>query len=250
MVVQRCPLLTQVDLSHCDLVSEAGIAAVCQSCQQLQVLNLEGCQVTDTAVRAVARACPQLTSFNVASNPSLSDAAFSAIARSRLCSQLQHLTANATSLTTTGVRALARGCSSLLHLSVAGCTIADAALQAIARGCRHLTSLNVANCPQLSDRALEAVVANCPLKSLDVTGCSKLSDATVMAVRNTCHTLEHFEWVHSVISVEDLPDCYKGYRWWIDGPGLGLQCTCCIRAAREAKNPEMMLSLYMECVSW
>ena len=71
-----------------------GVCAIAESCQQLESVDLDTCQLTDAALLALARGCPQLKRLSVTHTVeheaySMTNVAVDALVR--LCPQLATL---------------------------------------------------------------------------------------------------------------------------------------------------------------
>ena len=58
----NCKLLTVVDLSWCNQVTDAAIEALAKNCTALTDVNLFGCpQITDAGIEVLSKNCPWQT---------------------------------------------------------------------------------------------------------------------------------------------------------------------------------------------
>eukprot|EP00897_Mesotaenium_endlicherianum_P009978 jgi/Mesen1/9008/ME000563S08325 len=123
-----------LDLSGCLGVTETGVIAIADSCPDLRLLNLCGCEQagTDKALQAIAKGCPRLQSLNLGWCERLTDA---------------------------GVSALAAGCAGLRVLDLCGCLlITDGSIVQLAEKCRGLQALGLHCCRDVSDISMAALV--------------------------------------------------------------------------------------------
>jgi hypothetical protein len=58
-LAQGCPLLSSIDLSYCQSITDAGIVALAQGCPQLRDVELQSCTaITHISIIALMRGCP------------------------------------------------------------------------------------------------------------------------------------------------------------------------------------------------
>ncbi|CAN6313793.1 unnamed protein product [Urochloa humidicola] len=136
-----------------ELVSEVGLTAISQGCPELRSI-LYFCQtMTNTAVIAMSRNCPELKVFrlcimgrhqpdHVTGEPM--DEGFGAIVQN--CSKLTRLSTSG-HLTDRAFKYIGRYGKSLRTLSVAFAGNSDVALQYILQGCSKLEKLEIRDCP-------------------------------------------------------------------------------------------------------
>ena len=184
--------LEELDLGYNPELTDAAVRVVAKHCPNLQSLNVRGCkQLTDAAVRAVAEHCPNLQSLNVGACEQLTDDAVQAVAEH--CHNLQSLQVyGCKQLTGLAVRAVAKHCPKLQSMDVGECDrLTDADVRDVAEQCPNLLSLDVGWCRRLTDAAVLAVAEHCPnLQSLNVRGCKQLTDAAVRVVAEQCPNLQ------------------------------------------------------------
>ena len=162
------PQMTHLQISDCDLITDAAFWALSRHCPNLRSLAAARChRITRIGLRAVTLGCPKLSYLDVSGCNDVDDAALSAVAA---------------------------GAPELRELHLQGCAnITDDGLAVVARGCRYLETLNVSSCPgvgEFGDRALLALGRFCPrLLNLDMFGCAHVQDAGVVAVANGCPKL-------------------------------------------------------------
>ena len=79
-IAESCPLLKIVDLAFSDRITDASVAVLARSCPQLESLNLSCCALlTDVSVTAFARNCPQLESVILYGSRHITGDAFAAL---------------------------------------------------------------------------------------------------------------------------------------------------------------------------
>ncbi|KMZ64378.1 F-box protein SKP2A [Zostera marina] len=175
-----CPKLSKLVVSGCTTFTDSSLAYLTGVCTGMRHLNLCGCgrAVTDRALRAIARNCPELQVLNIGWCEEVSDQ---------------------------GVTSLAIGCPDLRSLDLCACVlITDESVVALANGCRRLKSLDLYYCRNITDRAMyclansggrcrmkRSVVCRCNgcccdeeegLESLNISQCTALTPPAVQAV--------------------------------------------------------------------
>ncbi|KAJ0982756.1 hypothetical protein J5N97_011011 [Dioscorea zingiberensis] len=115
---------------------------VMESLQNLESLNLNGCQkISDKGVEAVTSCCPNLKAFSIYWNVRITDF---------------------------GIKQLIKNCRQIVDLNLSGCkNISDQSLQMIADSYQEL---NVLNLTSLTDRAYKNIASLANLKFLDLCG--------------------------------------------------------------------------------
>ena len=173
-VAAGCPCLTEVDVSSCRRLTDAGVMAL--AALPLEHLELANCPaVTDPLLYELGAHC------NL-------DAAPAGVPTT--VSTIRHLSLGQrgfSSVSTAGLLALSPICRSLAHLNLQGCAAAvtDAALEALGPHLAQLRVLDLGRCDEMSERGLCALISQCPrLERLNLEGCSALNDsaASVIAV--------------------------------------------------------------------
>ncbi|KAJ0982732.1 hypothetical protein J5N97_010987 [Dioscorea zingiberensis] len=125
---------------------------VMESLQNLESLNLNGCQkISDKGVEAVTSCCPNLKAFSIYWNVRITDF---------------------------GIKQLIKNCRQIVDLNLSGCkNISDQSLQMIADSYQELNVLNLTRCIILTDAGLQQVLLKCSLlESLNLYALSSLTD--------------------------------------------------------------------------
>ena len=135
--VVRLPKLTNLDLSGCSEISDAGLIELSRQCTALKSLNILGTSITDAAVSAVARNCPDFQDL-FADSADITDESIKLLAKH--CARLTHLDFDGTGITVASVLAIARRAPNLheLWVDAPNCILTDEALYALSRGCNKL----------------------------------------------------------------------------------------------------------------
>ncbi|GAB1604728.1 dynein regulatory complex subunit 6-like [Argonauta hians] len=160
-------------------VDDDSIKLVADRCHHLRSVSLEDClMITDVGVEALARNCPNITSFSINHrmfNKNTSDKLiWNTKEKQDNPQHLQNLNTNAfLRITDSSIISLVKNCVRLRSLSLAGCmAITDEAVQQISLSCSHLTILNLSTCVRISDTLIDSLFLTCPfLESLTLRNC-------------------------------------------------------------------------------
>lgn len=154
---RQCRKLRTVDISHCEKISDAGVAAL-TACKRLKCLNVLGCsRLTDRGVSAFCRGSPQLLLLNLSQCFQITDTTLFAIGKS--CAKLQSLLlTRCHRISDKGLVAVGKGCPRLQTLYVNGCfQVTELGLAEVAQNCRNLLYLNVTGCENITDEGLHTL---------------------------------------------------------------------------------------------
>jgi F-box and leucine-rich repeat protein 2/20 len=206
-------VLTRLVLEGCPHVTDETMGVIRAKAYRLQHLNLRGCAITDTGIRAAVTACRGLKELILADVGGLRDPGVQAISEAiRMYCALRVLDLSGSRhfsneaillLLQDGGGALTRlrlkGCTQLNELGLMGLrrsgrfsmgltsldlshtSVADPALCWVSEGCKKLLHLSLAHCSHLGDSALhylaDASVWNgMRLLSLSLAGCRLVTD--------------------------------------------------------------------------
>ena len=219
-VAEHCPELQVLTVDDCEDISDTGVIALVQRCAALKSLDLENTCVTDDAVSAAAKNCPYLEALYLGTcegsdfRRNVTDNALRTIAKYLPKLQVLHLD-DRSCVSDAGVIELVRSCTALKTLDVCDTFITDAAVLAIAKHCPIIEDLNLCltnhdssrtftvltdesvvalgqNCPRLrvlnlswsavTHVGLEALGIGCSLEELSLAQCERVSDDGVAAL--------------------------------------------------------------------
>eukprot|EP00899_Mesostigma_viride_P008376 jgi/Mesvir1/1753/Mv11890-RA.1 len=217
---RSCHELRSLNVAGCKDVTEASLMEVVNRCPRLTSLDISGCKLENTSIKAVARSCPGLVHLSFNACYLITDD--SLISLGRCCRQLETLEAAHTEVTDSGVAVLVRNCPLLRRVALPRVT--DASMGLVAEHCPQLEWLDVpderhgvtdvglkliaASCPrihrvviahhvweksQITDASISALAEGCRgLRHLAVRGAG-VSDASVVAVASNCTGLEYLD---------------------------------------------------------
>ncbi|CAN0914126.1 F-box/LRR-repeat protein 3 [Linum grandiflorum] len=207
--------LKALDLTCCDLVTNAVIHALAESCRSLVCLKLESCfLVTDKGLYHLASSCVLLEEVDLTDCSGINDSGLEYLSR---CSRLLTLKLGLCfSISDKGVSCIASNCSNLCELDLYRCTgIGDGTLAALANGCTRLKKLNISYCTKITDEGMKSLghlqelfslemrslrnvtgvgfaafaTMSKRLAELDMKCCENIDDAGFIALACYCHNL-------------------------------------------------------------
>ena len=173
-IAESCPQLLSLtlycleaaaDYEYRPYVTAHLLADLCRGCPQLEALELRDCyDLDDEKVIAIARGCPRIQRIVHRANcacdeNNVSDAALAAVGAE--CRQLREFRIEGkecgSSITDTGVEALARGCPLLHTLSIGGSGVTCEGITSLVTYCPLLCALVLSWCDSMSDAAIIAL---------------------------------------------------------------------------------------------
>uniref|UniRef100_A0A667HKH0 F-box/LRR-repeat protein 15-like leucin rich repeat domain-containing protein n=1 Tax=Lynx canadensis TaxID=61383 RepID=A0A667HKH0_LYNCA len=175
--------------------TDVGVMALIQGASSLQELSINGCQITDKAIRALVKkhgnslhkievfGCLALTAKSVGS----------------LAVQCPHLrTLNIGRVPKVSEACLVRSLENLREvtaLNVAGLKMMrDQIVHCIVTQCPKLDSLVLSSCSQVTDVSLVEISTYLrTLRYLDVSGCRQITNAGIHALARSCHQLKYLD---------------------------------------------------------
>ena len=169
----RLPEFAWISLSHCDQISDAGIATLAQGCPTLRSLGVVACiELRSPSLMQLAAHCRGLTHLNLSWIVGFTDQ---------------------------GIEVLAKGCSALLALHIAHCTDVSSHTRSTLSDCAaSLGDTLTCRCLfsfvfQLSDASLSSLATYCrDLEVLDVSHLHLVTDVGVQHVAAGLKRLRRF----------------------------------------------------------
>jgi hypothetical protein len=214
--------LTSLNLSGCCLFTDATVASICSSCQQLQILCLAQSGpplrkngFTDVSLRCIAESLQSITILDLSSCGRVTDDGVAAVGGLSTLTVLN--LSHCTRLTDLGVRRIAR-LRGLQSLSLSGCVrVTSASLRKIKRNhpklaeltffsslrahaynlaaMRRLRTLDL-NWAKATDRALVACARLPQLQRLCLSHCKRITDTGVLQLEALCASLQSLDLSH------------------------------------------------------
>lgn len=114
-----------------------------------------------------------------------------------------------------GLCSLAQKCTSLKSLDLQGCYVGDQGLAAVGKFCKQLEELNLRFCEGLTDVGVIDLVVGCSksLKSIGVAASAKITDLSLEAVGSHCKLLEVLyldsEYIHDKGLIAVAQGCHR-----------------------------------------
>lgn len=195
--------LRYLNLSHCQLLDNAGLTAIARQCNHLEYLDIDGItHIHDSSVMCLTKALSHCIKNLFLDGEHLTDASYLSLRECTLLQKLgisfceemtdvglsginglKHLTwlklRKGSQLTPYGLTALFQkeGLSQLAYLNLGECCLMDdSVLIALASTCPRLVHLVLHWCWEVTDAGISAVVAGCPLlRVLDLVGVVQLT---------------------------------------------------------------------------
>ncbi|XP_074052774.1 F-box and leucine-rich repeat protein 13-like [Macrotis lagotis] len=189
-----CNKLTVVDISWSG-ATDLAVLALVEGASSLQGLSINGCQITDKAIRALikkhgnslnklevfgchaltarclgclALSCPHLQTLNIGRVPKITDACFTKIL------------GNLKKVTTLNVTGLEMVRDRIVHLIVTQFP--------------KLVCLVLSSCSRVTDISLLEISTYLQtIRYLDVSGCKKITDIGIQALARGCHQLHYLD---------------------------------------------------------
>lgn len=133
-------------------VGDQGLAAVGQSCKQLEDLNLRFCEgLTDAGLVELAHGCGKsLKALGIAACAKITDISLEAVGLH--CKSLETLSLDSEFMHNKGVLAVAQGCPSLRVLKLQCINVTDDALKAVGTSCLSLEILALYSFQRFTDK--------------------------------------------------------------------------------------------------
>ncbi|KAJ7299024.1 hypothetical protein O6H91_Y322300 [Diphasiastrum complanatum] len=130
LISKLCPFLLSLDISHCLLVTDHGVAALCRGCLQLRELFLKGCK----KVHSMGVSKDEYTS-------------------------LEDLELESSGFTDAGLVAVSKSCPNLMSLGLEGCVrVTDVGVKQVMEECKALKMMNLKECQGVTLDALAWMV--------------------------------------------------------------------------------------------
>ncbi|ORX92118.1 RNI-like protein [Basidiobolus meristosporus CBS 931.73] len=189
-VVKGCPNLTSLDVSHCQNISRPTLECIFGTGRKFESLQLEYCGATHSVVQKIATYSGRLKHLNLNNVYILTDSTIIELAHRS--SALTHLGVASSSISDSGILALAQNCRKLKSVDISYCgAVTDQSILALATQCPELEHLSMGYCDKISDVGV-ITLANCLpyIRSIDITFCGQISDVSVKALLGKCLRLE------------------------------------------------------------
>ncbi|KAL6050938.1 Clu domain-containing protein [Balamuthia mandrillaris] len=173
--------LAYLSLVKCVGITDKGLDTLAKSCPNLETLLLDGCAfITDLSIYAVAQGCKGLRTLSLSSCTLLTDHSITELAT--FCNKLQTLRISSERITDISLKTIAT-LSHIKELGLVSSTISDSGISALAEGCDNLTTLTLINCTRLTETSIECL-ATCPsLQHLTLKGMPNIPQRVLRAIK-------------------------------------------------------------------
>ena len=208
-IARGCPNLQTMSISN-KKVSNQSILALAACCNQLKSFCLIGCDLTtDEAIAAIANSCPELESLTIGGSTCvcedgtydkflcLGDESMRIVGQK--CPKLTSFTVDKTYVSDIGLSALASGCPQLRVFDANNCpAISTACIMALLHGCKELHSIHLDDCTSVTDHSLSCIAEVCPeltrITIIDSSryGLSNITDSGISCLARGCRKLKYF----------------------------------------------------------
>ncbi|ETW05309.1 hypothetical protein H310_04262 [Aphanomyces invadans] len=189
------PNLKTLDFSHCQDITDAGLACVLKKTPRLVSVSVAGCPyLTERALTQLASTCGRtLQSLNVSDLAKTTDNVVASLALAKPIVLRVLRLRNARQLTDAAFEALVHPPQTFTQavavaytidkLDLTGCDgLTGLALSWIAAGCPVLRSLNLTGCSRINDKGFRALQGCAHLQKLRLANCPLITDAAVVPV--------------------------------------------------------------------
>jgi F-box/leucine-rich repeat protein 2/20 len=156
-------------------------------------LNLESYSlITDKAVSALSKKCPNLCKINLKSCVTISDVSVEEIAKN--CPDLEEIDLSWCDVSEQSLFFLGKYSQNLVRIGVRSCYITDRSVEFLLQKCKKLKILGFAWCKSLTDDTIESIIKHCSqVELLDIRGNEKISS---IALSKLFNTVSNFKTVH------------------------------------------------------
>ncbi|KAK9768383.1 hypothetical protein K7432_001043 [Basidiobolus ranarum] len=208
-IINGCPELTSLNLSHCQSISRQNLESVFDTGREFESLQLEYCQVTRSVVQKIALHSSRLRHLNLNNVYILADSTI--IDLVHRSSQLTYLSVASSSVSDSGILALAQNCRKLKSVNMSYCGgVTSRSVSALATQCSEIEQLSMAYCDNISDMGIVAIANSLPsIRNIDITCCPKISNISVQTLLEKCLVLENLKMAYCAhvtrAAVQDIP---------------------------------------------
>ncbi|KAK9708355.1 hypothetical protein K7432_009680 [Basidiobolus ranarum] len=189
-VVEGCPKLTSLDLSHCQNISRQSLEKVFETGREFESLQLDFCPVTRSVVQKIALYSNKLRHLNLNNVYILTDCTIIDLAsRSSL---LAYLSVASSSISDSGILALAQNCKKLKSADVSYCSgVTSRSVLALATQCPEIEQLSMGYCDNISDVGIIAIANSLPdIQNINITYCGQISNSSIKILLDKCRKLK------------------------------------------------------------
>ncbi|KAL2868681.1 F-box domain protein [Aspergillus lucknowensis] len=175
--------LEYINVSGLDSVTNSAMRIIAKSCPQLRILNVSWCAgVNTTGLKRIIKACPKLTDLLASEIRGFDDKELPLELFKR--NTLERLVISRTDITDETLTILMHGVNPEMDV------LEDRAIVPP----RRLRHLDLHQCSELTDKGAQSLIHNVPdLVGLQLSGCTELTDDSVVPIIQTAPQLTHLE---------------------------------------------------------
>lgn len=175
--------LTELVLSECEEITGAGVESIVTANPNLQKINLERTDITDTSLHAIARSNHNLIEFDVSECYGITDSGITAVIQGnpKLKVLRMNMETDEPKLGRASIQALVHCSANLTELGIQGGTATMAEGLSYIGELPHLTNLNSANSYFSATQLASLIAKTTTLEILDLTAC-ELNKAVAEAI--------------------------------------------------------------------
>ncbi|XP_078683947.1 uncharacterized protein LOC144917597 isoform X2 [Branchiostoma floridae x Branchiostoma belcheri] len=177
--VKYCGMLQQLDMGFCKVLDLTMLHIIVDSCPQLELVNVEGCDsIRDSCLTVLSR-LPKLTVLNLSHCTSVTDDGVCHLVRH--CPGLTSLNIDGIAwITDNAVQDIAACCPSMRQLYLDGDELTDVSITAVTDSCAQLELLDISFCEGVTDHSVQNIPKLQHLKHLRLKRGMQLSSAVML----------------------------------------------------------------------
>ncbi|XP_070192734.1 F-box and leucine-rich repeat protein 13-like isoform X2 [Littorina saxatilis] len=265
--VSECRNIQDLNLSGCLGVDDETLKLVAKGCKILLYLNISHTNLTDAALRAVAKYCMNLQFLSLAFCGKFSDRGLLYLATGKCAKKLEYIDlSGCLQVTPQGFQNLANGCFNITTLILDEFpTLLDESVMIMTEKCHKIHTVSFLGSPLLTDESFKHLAQLRQLRVIKVDGNHRISDLSMKMVGKLCPDLHHVYMADCQrltdstmkafagckdLTVLNIADCVRisdaGVRHLVDGPCSAklreLNLTNCIRVGDMA-----MVNIHKRC---
>ncbi|KAI8507598.1 hypothetical protein Bbelb_149780 [Branchiostoma belcheri] len=177
--VKYCSMLQQLDMGFCKVLDLTMLHIIVDSCPQLELVNVEGCDsIRDSCLTVLSR-LPKLTVLNLSHCTSVTDDGVCHLVRH--CPGLTSLNIDGIAwITDNAVQDIAACYPSMRQLYLDGDELTNASITAVTDSCAQLELLDISFCEGVTDHSVQNIPKLQHLKHLRLKRGVQLSSAVML----------------------------------------------------------------------
>ncbi|BFG38339.1 hypothetical protein CerSpe_246140 [Prunus speciosa] len=236
--------LEVLNLNGCQKISDKGIEDITSACPNLKVFSIYwNVRVTDIGIAHLVKNCKHIVDLNFSGCKNLSDKCLQLVAENYPELELLNLT-RCVKLTDSGLQQILHGCPCLHSLNLyALSSFTDEAYKRISL-LSHLKFLDLCGGQNLSDEGLSCIARCKSLLSLNLTWCVRITDVGVIAVAQGCTSLEFLS-LFGIVGVTDK--CLESLSSTCSNTITTLDVNGCIGIKKRSRDELLQLFPKLQC---